>query len=99
MLVHNYSNYRGNFEAYTGNSATGDVHHGFPKAYALRSIFEAASIDVNDGQYLFGIPFFRHTIKAGKGIYTNNSYTGMTWNKVWSELFEHAKLNGINLNK
>ncbi|MCM1524505.1 MAG: polymorphic toxin-type HINT domain-containing protein [Ruminococcus sp.] len=100
VLVHNAGcDYRANFESYTGRTPTGDVHHGFPKSDEFASVFKAAGIDVNDGQYLFNIPKARHTQKVGKGIHTNSSYAGMTWNKAWREFIENAQKQGIKLDK
>ena len=44
--------------------------------------------EIRGSDYYFDIPKDKHRAKAGEGIHTNSSKTGMNWNATWKQFFK-----------
>ncbi|MDU7472151.1 MAG: hypothetical protein E7L01_02145, partial [Paenibacillus macerans] len=84
------------WKMFTGENASGDIHHGFPEQY--KDIFkQMADIDVNDPKYFYDLSKKQHTKKPG--IHTNSSKLGKNWNIVWKNILNESKIKFSNASK
>ena len=71
---------------FTGETASGEVHHGFPEQF--KNWFAERDINVNNVAFYYDLPEGIHRRSDENGIHTNNNPLGTNWNNAWQQFID-----------